>query len=55
MVGFTQAVRCECDEHNPKFAYKLVTKKAMDLIYFKEIQHALLTELDKYFKNNLVV
>ena len=48
MVGFTQAVRCECDEHNPNFAYKLVTKKAIDLIKLDFIKDALLTELDKH-------
>jgi hypothetical protein len=50
MIGFTQAVRCECDEHNPIFAYKLVTKKAMDLIKLNFIKDALLTELDKALK-----
>ena len=50
MLGFSQAVRCECDEHNPKFAYKLVTKKAIDLIKLNFIKDALWTELDKYLK-----
>ncbi len=50
IVGFTQAVRCVCDEHNPKFAYKLVTEKAIDLIKLNFIKDALLTELDKYLK-----
>lgn len=51
MIGFTQAVRCECDEHNPIFAFKLVTKKAMELIKLNFIKDALLTELDKALKS----
>lgn len=50
MLGFSQAVQCECDENNPKFAFKLVTKKAMNLIKIQFIKDGLMTELDKHLK-----
>lgn len=50
LQGFSEVVKCDADEDNPDFAYILVTKKAMNFVYFKEIKKALWKELFKKVK-----